>query len=168
MEKYFLKFSGIFLLVTALQLLFFNNIQISGYINPYIYITFILLLPYNISGGLLLILGFLTGLTMDVFMNTYGVHSSATLFMAFIRPYVLQLLTDRSDMGQLGYPSLRNSGFEWFIKYSIILVFAHHLSLFLIESFSFSMLLSTIWRTILSTLVTVTSIFIGLLLIEKK
>ena len=98
MGKGILRYAGLFILLILLQVVVFNNLQLSGYINPYIYVMFILLLPYEISGWLLLGLGLLTGLTVDTFMNTIGMHSSATLFMAFLRPYVLNLFTDREDI----------------------------------------------------------------------
>lgn len=168
MGKDIIRFFGLFIILMLLQLLFFNNIQLSGYINPYIYVMFILVLPYRISGWLLLIIGFLTGLTVDTFMNTFGMHSSATLLMAFLRPYVLRLFTDREDIDQMGSPSMRINGFAWFLKYCIILIFMHHLSLFFIESFTFTGFFHTFLRIILSTLVTTTFVLIGQLLTLKK
>jgi hypothetical protein len=168
MAKDILKYIGLLSLLLILQLVIFNNIQISGFINPYIYILFILLLPYETPGWLLLILGFLTGLIVDTFMNTFGVHSSATLFMAFMRPYVLNILIDRNDSGQKGTPSLQLNGFGWVIRYTLVLVFAHHLFLFFIEVLSFSNFFLTILRVILSTIVTTLFIVLGQFLTESK
>lgn len=47
MQNGLIKYSGLFVLLIFLQLFLFNNIQLSGYINPYFYILFILLLPYD-------------------------------------------------------------------------------------------------------------------------
>ncbi|HDP55010.1 MAG TPA: rod shape-determining protein MreD [Bacteroidetes bacterium] len=168
MGKGVLRYAGLFILLILLQVVVFNNLQLSGYINPYIYVMFILLLPYEISGWLLLGLGLLTGLTVDTFMNTIGMHSSATLFMAFLRPYVLNLFTDREDMDQKGNPSMQVNGLVWFIKYSLVLVFMHHLSLFFIESFTFTGFFLTLWRVILSTLATTAFILILESLTIKK
>lgn len=154
MEKSIIRYLGMFILLIVLQVLLFNNIQLSGYINPYVYVLFILLLPYETPGWLLLFLGFLTGLVVDTFMNTFGMHSSATLFMAFMRPYVLNMLTDREDIDQKGSPSMAINGWGWFLRYSIILVLLHHIVLFFIESFTFNNFFSTIWRITLSTIVT--------------
>lgn len=158
MDKGIIRYLGVFIVLIVLQLLIFNNIQLSGFINPYVYILFILLLPYETPGWLLLTLGFLTGLVLDTFMNTFGMHSSATLFMAFMRPFVLSMLTDREDIDKKGSPSMAINGLGWFLRYSILLVFAHHFVLFFIESFTFVNFFSTLWRIILSTIVT--SIFI--------
>lgn len=168
MGKSIIRYAIWFVILILLQLVVFNNLQLSGYINPYIYVMFILILPYEISGWLLLIIGFLTGLTVDTFMNTFGMHSSATLLMAFLRPYVLTLFTDREDINQKGSPSMKINGFVWFLKYSIALIFMHHLSLFFIESFTFTSFFHTLWRVILSTLITTIFILIGQLLTVKK
>jgi rod shape-determining protein MreD len=161
MGKDTLKYLGLFLLLIFLQLFLFNNIQLSGFINPYVYVLFILLLPYETSGWLLLLLGFFTGLVLDTFMNTFGMHTSATVFMAFMRPHVLNLLTDREDIDKKGNPSLSINGLSWFFRYTLLLVFAHHFLLFFIESFTFVNFFSTIWRIILSTLATTIFIIIS-------
>lgn len=168
MGKNLIKYIGLFIVLILLQLLFFNNFQLSGYINPYIYVLFILVLPYGISGWALLLLGFGLGLTLDTFMNTYGMHSSATVLMAFLRPYVIQLIGDIDNIDQTRNPSLNQNGPIWFIKYSLILVFAHHLVLFLIESFTLGNILQTLWRTIASTVVTVVFIMLALYITKKK
>ncbi|MDX9769737.1 MAG: rod shape-determining protein MreD [Tenuifilaceae bacterium] len=168
MVKDIVKYSGLFVLLILLQIFILNNIQLSGYINPYLYVLFILLLPYEIAGWALLIVGLLTGLTIDTFMNTYGMHSSATIFLAFLRPYMLRMLADREDVDKKGNPSLSGNGFVWFLKYVSILVFAHHLMLFFIEAFSFSTFFSTLWRTLLSSVTTTIFIFIAMLLFDKK
>ncbi|MCU0363051.1 MAG: rod shape-determining protein MreD, partial [Bacteroidales bacterium] len=56
-----LKFGSAFLLLILAQVLVFNNIQFSGFINPYVYVLFILLLPLAVPGWLLLLLAFITG-----------------------------------------------------------------------------------------------------------
>ncbi|PKP38968.1 MAG: rod shape-determining protein MreD [Bacteroidetes bacterium HGW-Bacteroidetes-15] len=154
MGKDILKYFGLFVILILLQLLLFNNIQLSGFINPYIYVLFILVLPYETPGWLLLLLGFLSGFVLDTFMNTFGMHSSATLFMAFMRPIVLNMLTDREDIDKKGSPSMVINGLGWFLRYSIILILLHHFVLFFIESFTFFNFFSTLWRIILSTIVT--------------
>lgn len=168
MGKDLLKYFGAFVLLIFLQLFLFNNIQLSGYINPYVYVLFILLLPYSTPGWLLLVLGFATGLIMDTFMNTFGMHSSATLLLAFLRPYMLSLITDRDDTDRKGSPIRVSSGFVWLIKYTVFLVLAHHILLFMIESFTLSTFFSSLWRAIVSTLATSTFIVLGIYFTLRK
>ncbi|MDX9696147.1 MAG: rod shape-determining protein MreD [Bacteroidales bacterium] len=150
-----------FFVLVFLQVLLLNNIQLGGYINPYVYILFILALPFETPKWLLLVLGFLLGLSIDLFSNTIGMHSSATVFIAFLRPFVLKIISPRDGYDSETYPTVSFYGANWFIKYAAILVFAHHLFLFYIEVFGFSGFFSTLLRVILSSLLSILIIFIS-------
>ncbi|MEA2106971.1 MAG: rod shape-determining protein MreD [Bacteroidota bacterium] len=150
-----------FILLVLLQVFVLNNIQFSGYINPYIYVVFILTLPFETPKWLLLVIAFLLGITIDLFSNTLGMHSSATVFMAFLRPFVLKIIAPRDGYESETYPQLRYYGGTWFLKYSAILVFAHHLFLFYIEVFRFSDFFATLLRVILSSSFSIILILIG-------
>ena len=156
-----LRYAMIFALLTLLQLGLFNNIQFSGYVNPYVYIMFIMLLPVETAAWLLLIISFLTGLLIDLFMSTPGMHTSATVFAGFIRPYVLRLISPREGYEASSEPSMSVFGFRWYFFYTLIIVFVHHLLLFYLEVFRLTDFLTTFLRVILSSLFT--SIFILLL-----
>ncbi len=82
-----------FILLVLLQVLVLNNIQFMGYINPYLYILFILSLPYQTPKWFVLLLGFRLGLTIDVCSNTMGMHAFATVFVAFLRGGTIKLFT---------------------------------------------------------------------------
>ena len=146
----FFRFGLIFILLILSQILLFNNIQFSGYVNPYVYIMFILLLPIEIPSWLLLLLSFLTGIIMDFFMGSPGMHTSATLFAGFIRPYVLRVVAPRDGYESGSAPSMLIYGFRWFLFYSSIIVIAHHLILFYIEVFRFTDFFITMGRVLLS------------------
>src|SRR5664279_4931881 len=90
-----LRFGLIFILLILLQVLLFNNIQFSGYINPYVYIMFILLLPIEIPSWLLLILSFTIGMIIDFFSGSPGIHTSATVLAGFVRPYVIRVVSPK-------------------------------------------------------------------------
>lgn len=150
-----------FLLLVFLQVFILNNIQFSGYINPYIYVVFILTLPFETPKWLLLVLAFLIGITIDLFSHTLGMHSSAAVFMAFLRPFVLEIIAPRDGYESETYPQLRYYGVNWFLKYAAILVFAHHLFLFYIEVFRFSDFFATLFRALLSSIFSIFLILIG-------
>ena len=82
-------------MLILLQILVFNNIQFSGYVNPYVYLMFILLLPVEIASWLLLLLSFFTGMIIDFFSGSPGMHSSATVLAGFVRPYILRIISPR-------------------------------------------------------------------------
>jgi hypothetical protein len=149
-----LRYAGAFLLLIALQLLIFNNIEFSGYVNPFVYVMFILILPVAIPSWLLLLLSFLTGFVIDLFSGTMGVHAFATVLAGYVRPWVISLnATAEAAEGELS-PSSYRSGLRWYLVYTVIIVLVHHLALFFIEIFSFRFFFHTLLRVLLSTAVT--------------
>ncbi len=146
-----LRFGLIFILLILLQLLLFNHIQFSGYVNPYVYLMFILLLPFEIASWLLLLLAFALGMLIDIFSGTPGMHSSATLLAGFVRPYVLRVISPRDGYESGSNPSMLVYGFKWFFFYTLIMVLVHHTALFYLEVFSFTGFFRTLLRVLLSS-----------------
>ncbi len=157
-----------FFALVLLQVLVFNNIQFSGYVNPYVYILVIFMLPFETPGYLLLFIAFILGITIDLFSNTPGMHTFATVFIAFLRPSLLRTISPRDDYQPGTSPTIHDYGFAWYFKYTIVLILAHHTVLFLIEVFDLSYLFSTIWRIIASALFTLTFVFVAQLFVFKK
>jgi rod shape-determining protein MreD len=153
-----LRFGLIFIILMLLQVILFNNIQFSGYINPYIYILFILLLPVEIPSWVLLLLSFSTGIVMDFFSGTPGMHSSSTVLAGFTRPYILRIVSPRDGYEPRSEPSMLTYGFRWFLIYTLLMVLVHHTALFYLEVFRFTDFFRTLLRVLLSTLFTVTFI----------
>ncbi|HPY66859.1 MAG TPA: rod shape-determining protein MreD [Bacteroidales bacterium] len=156
----FLRYSIIFVLLILLQVLLFNNIQFSGYVNPYVYLMFILILPVEIQSWLLLLISFLTGFLIDLFSGTPGMHSSATVLAGFIRPFILRIKSPRDGYEAGSNPSMFMYGFRWFLGYSIPIVFIHHFALFYLEVFRFTDFFNTLLRVLLSSLFTITFILL--------
>lgn len=151
-----------FFVLAVFQVLFLNNIQISGYLNPYIYILFVLLLPPKLPKSLVLLCAFIMGFTMDVFSDSYGLHSAATVLLAYIRPSLLSLVSVRGgeDLEDISIKQLR---FGRFLTYTSISCFIHHFALFFLEAFRLSEFIDTIGRTLFSTVISL----IFILLIES-
>jgi len=74
-----------FLLLVLFQVLVLNNIEFLGFINPYLYILFILSLPVQTPRWFALLLAFVLGLTIDTFSNTMGMHAFASVLICFLR-----------------------------------------------------------------------------------
>lgn len=155
-----LRFGLIFILLILLQVLLFNNIQFSGYVNPYVYIMFILLLPIEIPSWLLLLLSFATGLLIDFFSGSPGMHTFATVLAGFVRPYVLRLVSPRDGYESGPDPSMKIYGFRWFMAYALLIVLIHHFALFYIEVFRFADFFRTMLRVLLSTVFSMTFILL--------
>jgi rod shape-determining protein MreD len=157
-----------FVILVLVQVLILNNIQVSGYILPYFYVLFILLLPFETPKWLLLIAAFALGLSVDLFSHTPGMHASASVFMAFLRPYVLEMSSPRDGYEPGSFPRLYYYGFQWFLRYTLILVFAHHFVLFYVEVFRFAEFFNTLARVLLSTLFSTILIMLSQYFIYRK
>ncbi|MFT4643986.1 MAG: rod shape-determining protein MreD [Planctomycetota bacterium] len=150
----------VFISLVLLQSLVLNNVNVSGLINPYVFPLFILMLPFDTKGWVLLFSAFFLGFTIDLFNGTMGMQTFATVFMAFLRPLFLQNFQPKSD--KFTYPNLKENGFGWFLFYFLSLSFIHHITYFLIEIGSLNNFAHTISLSFLSTLV---SVFIMFLLV---
>jgi hypothetical protein len=157
-----------FILLVLAQVLIINNIQVNGYIVPYLYVLFILLMPFETPKWLLIISAFALGLSVDLFTQTPGMHAAASVFMAFLRPYILEMSAPRDGYEAGTYPRVYYYGFQWFLRYTVILVLAHHFILFYIEVFRVSEFFSTFLRVLLSSLVTVILIMLSQYFIYRK
>jgi len=155
-----LRFGLFFIVLVLLQVLLFNNIQFSGYVNPYIYIMFLLLLPVEIPGWVLLIISFFTGLTIDFFSGSAGMHTSATVLAGFVRPYVLRVISPRDGYDAGVEPSMSAYGARWFLIYTLVIVAVHHTALFYMEVFRFSDFFTTLFRVLLSSFFSIIFIFL--------
>ena len=150
-----------FAFLVLFQVLILNNIQFSGYINPYFYIYFILVLPFETPRWLLLISAFLLGFFLDAFTNTLGLNTAACVLIAFLRPFVIRAISTGTEFMTGHSPSIRNQGLKWFAYYSIILVMVHHLTLFYLEIFRFTEFFQTLLRVLLSSAFTILLVFIA-------
>ncbi len=157
-----------FILLIATQVFLLKN---TGYYNlsvPYLYILFILLLPFNVPNGLLFLLAFITGLTVDVFYDTLGLHAIACSVMAFVRIIFISVTVQRDGFDNEPEPRLGIMGFRWFVFYAIILAFFHHLILFTFEAFRLSEIGHTIVRVILSSLLSTFLILVAEFVFYRK
>lgn len=143
---------GKFFVLVALQVLLLNHVHLFGYANPFLYILFIISLPFETPKPLLLFLALFTGLSVDIFTNTLGLHASASLITAFSRPLFLTVFSPREGYEFSSRPHLQDYGLGWFISYAGSLTLIHHVSLFSIEYFRFAEFFTTLGRSFISVL----------------
>ncbi len=167
MTNKLIKYTLMFLVAVLVQVLLLNQVQFSGYINPYFYIVFVLLLPLSTPRYLLLLLGFLIGLTIDIFSDSLGIHAAATVLIAYIRPFVIRVISTREE-DRNDFPGLLQNKFNWFFSYVTILVLAHHFVLFYLEYFTFSHFFYTLLKVIFSSVFTIFIIVLSQFLIFRK
>lgn len=155
-----------FAFVILLQGVIVNKVLLmEGMVRPFIYVFALLMLPLETPRWLLMIIGLVTGLIVDAFGNTQGLHASACVLMCYLMPYVQRLISPREGYEFGLRPTLQDMGLRWYVTYALILVFVHHLWLFYLEFFKFSEFFSTFARVSLSSLATLLLLVIGQYLI---
>ena len=87
-----LPYIGLFAVTVLLQVFLFDNLSVSIYLNPLVYIAFLALLPLDTKPVALLGAGLLLGVVMDYAMGAAGINTIATLLIAFLRPALVNLL----------------------------------------------------------------------------
>ncbi|MVN76897.1 hypothetical protein GO988_11235 [Hymenobacter sp. HMF4947] len=103
----------------------------------FFYLGFLLFLPLGTPVAVQLLLGFAMGLTMDITYDTGGLHAAAAVLLAYLRPWVLRLLTPRDGYDAQDSVNVHQMGWQWFMVYLLLLVGLHHLAYFLLELGSF-------------------------------
>ena len=146
-----------FFILMLLQVIVLNHINLLGYVNPYAYVIFILLFPFDGNKTLLILLSFLLGLCIELFSDSGGVHAAACVLIGFLRPILLKFSFGVSY--QYNAVKLNKVTFKERLLYIILMVFIHHFMLFSLEVFSLShislILKSTLFSGIFSTLLIV-------------
>lgn len=157
---FFMAFKFIILVLT--QVLLLNHVDFLGYINPYLYILFIITFPFSGNKSLLIFLSFLLGLTIDVFGDSGGVHAAACVVIAYLRPFILKYSFGISY--EYNVIRINNVDFGQRLIYVTSMVFIHHLVLFSMEIFNINhimlILKSTLFSGIFSTILILSSISI--------
>lgn len=168
MIKFILINAARFIFLVLFQVLVLKNIQFSGFVNPYFYVIFIILLPFETPKWLLLFLGFLLGISIDIFSDSPGLHASATVFVAFLRPAILNLFSTRDGYEPGTLPRASFYGFAWFIKYSFFIVLSHHIVLFILEAFGVGNIETIFIRIALSTIFTMILVILSHFFMRNK
>ncbi len=153
--------------VMLIQIMILNHIMIRGYLNPYLYILPIILLPGTMKGGWILWIGFLTGLIMDFAMNTYGVHAASTTAMAFLRIQMIGTLSGKTSE-EMHRPGMQSMGTRGFLIYAGVLTLFHHILLNVLDVFRVSEILLILYRSVFSSALTFLLILLFQLLTQSS
>ena len=143
-----------YVIVMILQVLLFDQLQLWGACHPYIYVLCLLMMPITLPHSASMIIGAAAGLVMDVFCNSLGVHMAACILIMFIRPYLIgAIVNDKDRLNE--QISSRAIGTEALIKYVVIGVLIHHLTVFSLAAWSFSHIWFVLLETLVSSIVTI-------------
>ena len=148
--------SGIisFFLYVLIQVLLLKNFILFDTAFCFLYVAFILLLPLEIGPLTLMVIAFITGFSIDLFYDSLGVNAAAIVFISFLRPHWLNIITPRGGYEDIVIPNLQTMGFGWLLTYSLPLIFIHHFVLFFLEVGGISLFFFTLAKVFVSTFFT--------------
>lgn len=162
-----LKFFINVIALLVIQLMILDNIQLNSYVYINIYILAVYILPYRLRNATILLFGFFLGLFVDLANNTMGIHAAATTLLAYIRPHLLMLTSNREQIDDV-QGKQKISNFAWFFKYVIVSTTVFNIVLFITEAFSFQNFGITLIRIIGSTFASTFFILLYYFIILKK
>lgn len=145
---------GRYVVVMLLQVLLFDQLQLWGVCHPYIYVLCLLMLPITLPHSVDMLIGAAVGLVMDVFCNSLGIHMAACVLLMLIRPYLLGVIVNDKDRLNEQI-NLRTIGLEALVRYTVILVLVHHLTVFSLAAWSWSHMSFALIETAVSSAVTI-------------
>ena len=157
-------------LFILIQVYVLNKIpHLHRFITPYIYYLFILWLPFNMPRLSLLFVGFLTGLILDYFMMTPGLHAAACVLIAYVRPFVIGVLTPK-DTSEFNYREPSPKAMQWtpYMVYVFILTLLHHGYMIFLEWLDFGRILDFFIKVVATTGISMLMIFTVELLIPRR
>ncbi|MFD2542358.1 rod shape-determining protein MreD [Lacinutrix gracilariae] len=155
-----------FITLVFAQVLVLSHINYLGYLNPYIYILFVLLFPVKNNRMVFLLLSFLLGITVDMFLDSGGMHAAACVTIAFVRPAVLKFCFGAVYEHQT--IKFNQVDFGAKLTYISILTVTHHLILFLLEVFNFSKILLVLQKTLFSSIFTIILCVLVTIIFSRK
>jgi hypothetical protein len=157
-------------LFTLIQVFVLNKIpHLHRFVVPYIYYLFILWLPYATPRLLLLLIGFSTGLLLDYFQMTPGLHAAACLLIAYVRPFIIILLSPK-DTSDFTHKEPSPKGMSWspYLVYALTLTFLHHLYLTLLQWLQFGDFISFLIKVAATTAISMLLIIVVELLFPRR
>ena len=159
-----------FLLFILVQyFILFRIPPLHRFITPYLYFLFILWLPFNMPRTFLTLTGFVYGLTMDYFTKTPGLHAAACTLVAYVRPFLINMLiTQEGADKNYASPSITSMGFAPYATYVVVLTLLHHILLVFLEWMSFGSFLYFAGKVLATTGISFLLIMLTELLFYRK
>ncbi|MEO6638737.1 MAG: rod shape-determining protein MreD [Ginsengibacter sp.] len=159
-----------FCLFVLIQVFVLNNVPpLHHLVTPYLYYLFILWLPFKMGRKSVMILAFLLGFALDCFTKTYGLHAAPCVLIAYLRPFLINLLISQEGVeSNYNEPSTKSMGFTPYLTYIAILTIVHHSLLFLLQALQMGGYLYFLIKMLLSSAVSLVLIFLTELLFVRK
>lgn len=144
-----------------------SQVQLYGYLNPYLYVAVLLLAPATWSRMNLLLLGAGLGAWMDFQMYSGGMHLMASSLLGYFRPAILASVLPRAAEENLGF-TLQDMGSGKWLVYTSVAVLLHHGYLFAVDAHGLYHFWGFVWRTLVSGATVVLLLYVLGLLIKPE
>lgn len=166
MNKY-IYIAWLFFSLLFLQVFVLNHILLFGYINPYLYVAFVIFYPLRKERFSFLLLSFLLGLCIDFFTDSGGINAFSLLFAAYIRLFLVKLIFKKNEQEYLLF-NLQSEPAGKRFNFVMAIIVIHHLVLFSLANFSIHHFLRVLSDTIYSSIFTASLFFLGTYIFQKN
>ena len=159
-----------FVFFILFQVYVLDKVLLHQMVTPYVYFMFILWLPFNMNRTLLMFISFILGFTLDSFHHQPGFHSAACVLIAYIRPFLINILIPQEG-SETNYdePSFKSmGGILPYLIYAGVLSFFHNAWLFLLEAWQFGDVWYFFVKTFLSTAISILLVLVTELVFTRK
>jgi hypothetical protein len=164
-----IRYTILFLVVALLQSLVFNQAQISVWLNPLVYVAFVMLLPMRTPSIVVLMCGLLAGVSMDLISGLAGVNTIASLATAYFRPLMLKPVIGEEAYADGGIPAPRIIGVYKFVAYATLFVMIHNLLYFSFEAMTLSYFYLILLKVLLNGIISALLVtLIALMFVSKN
>lgn len=149
--------------LVLLQIVFMQyDLVLFNYAFCYVYPMLLLMLPLKMNSMLLMVIGFFLGLTIDAFFSSPGIHSAATVCLAFVRPTIVRVFTPQGGYDNSTLIMITSMGTRWYTIYALIGLFIHHFMVSLLHYYNLSYFFTSFFEALFSAVYS----FIIILLIQ--
>lgn len=164
------------IIILLVQVLVLDDIHIHAFsilgvpiFSVMLYPLAIIILPVHLHHWIVMIIAFVLGIVVDLFSNTPGLHASALVLMAYIRPYLLNLFFQQNikELGTIS-PTLFQMGFKSFFLYLFFTISIHHVWYYLFQIWSLGNVHIVIIKSIVSIILTMMLCIFTQLIFAKR
>ena len=155
-----------FLLLLLLQSFLLNNINFFGFINPNLYLLFVIVYRLDGNSTYLIILSFILGILLDLLTQGSGGHTIASLTIAFLRSFIIRFSFGVNYDVPMGM--IKGSPLSQRLLYLLLLIFIHHMVLYSVIYFNYGNIIAIIKNTLFTSLFTFILVYISLGLFKEK
>jgi len=149
-----------FFVYLFIQVLILKNLALFNIAFCFLYLVFLFSIPVTTNSLLVMLIGFLLGISVDIFYDSLGLHAFAMVLIGYLRNNWLSVITPQAGYEGGAAPSLQSNGIQWFLVYTLPLIFIHHFVLFYLEAAGFKLFWFTFLKVVASTFFSLTSILI--------